>query len=247
MTMPPHDRNEILRTCQALFAPGQVAELRALDAVTHEWRRSHTVSGYFDDWEKLATAAAGIRARGVYVTLNPVNPALLARAHNRLRDMNSGDPATGDGDIMARRWLPVDCDPVRPAGISATDAEHDLALARAREIRAYLRTQGWPEPILADSGNGGHLLYRLDLPADEREASPWDGGLVERALAALAFRFTDALVTVDQKNFNPARIWKLCGTLAAKGDHIPERPHRLSRLLEGSAFHFGGKSSDSSL
>lgn len=223
--MPPHDRNEILKTCQTLFAPSQVAELRALDAVTREWRRPHTVSGYFDDWEKLATAAAGIRARGVYVTLNPVNPDLLARANNRLRDMKVNDPATGDSEIVGRRWLPVDCDPVRPTGISATDAEHDLALARARELRAYLRAQGWPEPLLADSGNGAHLLYRVDLPAD-------DGGLVEQALAALAFRFSDALVTVDQKNFNPARIWKLYGTLAAKGDPTPERPHRLSRLVE---------------
>lgn len=225
--MPRHDHAEILRACQALFAPGQVAELRALDAVTREWRRLHTVSGYFNDWDKLAAAAMSIQARGVYVTLNPVNPALLARALNRLRDINSGDPATGDGDIVARRWLPIDCDPVRPTGISATAAEHDLALARAREIRDYLGARGWPEPVLADSGNGGHLLYRVDLPAD-------DGGLIEKALTALAFRFDDALVTVDQKNFNPARIWKLYGTVAAKGDHTPERPHRLSRLVEGA-------------
>ena len=225
--MPRHDRNEILRVCQVLFAPGQVAELRALDAVTREWRRPHTVSGYFDDWEKLAATAMTIQARGVYVTLNPVNPALLARANNRVRDMKAGEAATSDTDISVRRWLPIDCDPVRPSGISATEAEHDLALARAREIRAYLQAQGWPEPLLADSGNGAHLLYRVELPVD-------DGGLVEKALAALAFRFTDELVVVDQKNFNPARIWKLYGTLAAKGDPTPERPHRLSRLVEGA-------------
>lgn len=224
--MLAHDRDEICRTCELLFAPGQVAELRALDAVTKAWRRPHTVSGYFNNWEKLAAAAMNIQARGVYVTLNPVNPALLARANNRVRDMNSGDPATGDGDIVARRWLPLDCDPVRPSGISATDAEHDLALTRVRAIRDHLRTQGWPEPLLADSGNGGHLLYRVDLPAD-------DAGLIAGVLAALAFRFTDALVSVDEKNSNPARIWKLYGTVAAKGDHTPERPHRLSRLVEG--------------
>jgi hypothetical protein len=222
-----HDRDEILRTCQALFAPGQVAELRALDAVTREWRRPHTVSGYFDDWERLAAVAMSIQARGIYVTLNPVNPALLARANNRVRDMQAGESSTSDNDICARRWLPIDCDPARPTGISATAAEHDLALARAREIRDYLGTRGWPEPLLADSGNGAHLLYRVDLPVD-------DGGLVAGALAALAFRFTDALVIVDEKNFNPARIWKLYGTVAAKGDATPERPHRLSRLVEGA-------------
>ncbi len=224
--MLAHDRDEIRRTCELLFAPGQVVELRALDAVTREWRRPHTVSGYFDDWERLAAAATSIQARGVYVTLNPVNPALLARANNRVRDMQAGDSSTSDNDIVARRWLPIDCDPMRPAGISATAAEHDLALARAREIRDHLSARGWPEPLLADSGNGAHLLYRVELPVD-------DGGLVAGALAALAFRFTDALVSVDEKNFNPARIWKLYGTVAAKGDHTPERPHRLSRLVEG--------------
>ena len=219
------DRAAILRACQLLGAPGQVLELRALDAVTPNWRRPHTVAGYFDDWTRLAAAAAQLQARAVYITLNPVQPALLARAHNRVKDLTAGDSVTGDADIVARRWLPVDCDPVHPTGISATDAEHDLALARARAVRETLREQGWPEPVLADSGNGGHLLYRIDLPAAE-------GGLVGRVLRALAFLFEDERVSVDQTVANPARIWKLYGTVAHKGDNLPERPHRLARLLE---------------
>jgi hypothetical protein len=225
-TLPVHnDRAAILKACGLLFEPGQVIEVRGLDAVTRAWRKPHTVSGYFDDWEKLADAAVNLQARGIYVTLNPVNPALLARAHNRLRDLGAGDPATGDGDILRRRWLLVDCDPVRPAGISATDQEHTLALARAAEIHAWLTAQGWPEPLCADSGNGGHLLYRVDLPVD-------DDGLIKRVLTGLAFRFDDALVTVDVKNFNPSRVCKLYGTWGRKGDDTPDRSHRLSRLRE---------------
>ncbi len=214
--MPSHDRSAILRTCEVLFLPGQVVELRGLEAVTSAWRRPHTVSGYFDDWATLAAASVELQARGIYATLNPVKPDLLARANNRLRDMSAGDPATSDADVVARRWLPIDCDPVWPSGISATDAEHAAALARAQEIRDYLASRGWPDPLLADSGNGAHLLYRVDLPPD-------DGGLVEGVLAALAFRFSDEQVAVDQKNFHPARIWKLYGTLAAKGDPTPDR------------------------
>src|SRR5262249_16019924 len=45
-------------------------------------------------------------------------------------------------------------------------------------------------------------------------------------------KWDDVLVKVDRKVYNPARIWKLYGTLAAKGDAIPGRPHRLSRILE---------------
>jgi hypothetical protein len=219
------DRAEILRALQALAEPGQVIELRALDAVTPGWRRPHTVAGYFDDWTRLAAAAARLDARGVYATLNPVQPALLARAHNRVKDLGAGDAATSDADILARRWLPVDCDAARPTGISATDAEHDLALARTRAIRDHLREQGWPEPLLADSGNGGHLLYRIDLPVA-------DDDLMARVLRSLAFLFEDQRVLLDQTVANPARIWKLYGTVARKGDDMPERPHRLARLLE---------------
>jgi hypothetical protein len=37
---------------------------------------------------------------------------------------------------------------------------------------------------------------------------------------------------VDTAVHNPARIWKLYGTLSAKGDNTPERPHRMARILE---------------
>ena len=116
------DRAEIERALQLLGAPGQVFELRALEAVTPAWRRPHVVAGYFDDPLKLAAEAAKLQARGVYVVLNPVRPALLARICNRVKDFAPGDAITSDADILVRRWLPVDCDAVRPAGISATDA-----------------------------------------------------------------------------------------------------------------------------
>lgn len=39
------------------------------------------------------------------------------------------------------------------------------------------------------------------------------------------------MVNVDKGVFNAARIWKLYGTMACKGDHTDERPHRLSKIL----------------
>ena len=84
------------------------------------------------------------------------------------------------------------------------------------------------EPILADSGNGGmHLVYGLDLPNDDPSRL-----LVENFLKAVAERFSDDKVNVDVSVFNAARISKVYGTMACKGDDIPERPHRLSRILE---------------
>ena len=220
----------IATTLTVLLDAGQVTELRALAVSTPSYRRPHIVSGYFDDFAKLSIEAAKLSpvAQGVYIIPNPVNPTLLARSVNRVRNIDDRESTTSDNDVTARHWLLIDADPVRPTGISSSNPEHEAALAKANEIRDTLRAEGWPEPILADSGNGAHLMYRIDLPVQ-------DGELVKRALSALAFRFDDVTVTIDQKVFNPARIWKLYGTLARKGDNTPERPHRPSRLLETPA------------
>lgn len=218
------DSTAILRTLRAIIEPGQVTELRALHAVSPAWPKPHTVSGYFDydHLDAMAKAAATIQAPAVYFIPNPVDPALLARAANRLE--HGAKNTTADSDILQRRWLLIDTDPWRPAGISSTDAQHAAALAKAAAIAEWLSLAGWPEPMQADSGNGAHILYRVDLPTD-------DGGLLQRILAALAFRFDDATVNVDLTTFNPARIWKLYGTVARKGDDTAERPHRLATLL----------------
>lgn len=165
------------------------------------------------------------RVPAVYVTLNPVKRDLPARARNRVKTYVK--TATSDADIIKRRWLPIDVDLVRPKDISATDAEHEMALNRTKEIRAFLRSQGWPDSVLADSGNGGHLIPRIDLSNDNESTE-----LLRRCLESLDFVFSDEKVKVDTGIFNASRIWKLYGTTACKGDNIPERPHRLARLLE---------------
>jgi hypothetical protein len=114
---------------------------------------------------------------------------------------------------------------VRPAGISSTDAEHDAALELARHVVEKLTAEAWPHPIYADSGNGAHLMYSINLPAE-------DGGLLKRCLEALDSRYSTAEVKVDTTTCNPARIWKLYGTPSAKGDDTDDRPHRMSRIIE---------------
>jgi hypothetical protein len=56
--------------------------------------------------------------------------------------------------------------------------------------------------------------------------------LVAACLKALAHRFSDHLVIVDQSTSNASRICKLYGTLTRKGDATPDRPHRYSCILE---------------
>src|SRR3954467_559163 len=114
------DPDEIHRALTLLLEPGQVTELRALGVSTPEYRRPHTVSGYFDDPDALARTATNLAhlAQGVYLVLHPVTPALLARAVNRARPMAERDAATADTDIAVRPWLPTEIDPKPPPATS---------------------------------------------------------------------------------------------------------------------------------
>ena len=224
---------EILRALQVIAPPGGIVEVRALNP----W----TASGYFDEQhreeaaERIAALDAAATYDGIYIVLNEINPALLSRRSNRIETRLPKAPATtADADIIRRRWFPVDIDVKRPSGISSSDEEHRIALEAAGRIAGYLsEVCGFPEPVRADSGNGAHLLYRVDLPNDEES-----GTLVKRCLQALGAMFDRQPgegrpgYEVDQTTFNPARIWKLYGTVARKGDHTQERPHRRARILE---------------
>ena len=218
------NREEIIRALRLLFSEGDVFEIRILKAVSTGYQRPHTESGYFDyeHIPRAADAIAKIRSfAGAYVTLNPVDPDLLARAFNRLGPAEQ-NATTADDDIVRRRWLPIDCDAVRKSNISSTDDEHAAALELAEQIRNGLASVGWPQPVMLDSGNGAQLLYRIDLPAK-------DDGLVQNVIASIAAASTDQ-VHVDLTVFNPARIWRIPGTMNCKGDSIPTRPHRMAHI-----------------
>lgn len=167
------DEADVRKTLARIIKSGAVFEVRALAATLSANRRTATISGYFNNPDACVTELRKLTgATGIYVTLNPVNPALLARRANRL-DYVDKNATTGDQHILQRRWLLLDVDADRPSGISASDSEKEAAHNKVREIHEHLKERGWPLPIAADSGNGYHLLYRVDLPCD-------DGKLLEQ-------------------------------------------------------------------
>ncbi len=223
----------IRRYLELLVEPGDVFEVRAPKC--RDGRYDHTCSGYFD-YASLDQAVNEIvkldstgNAPGIYVTLNPVKSELLARAANRLKQR--ANETTGDKDIVKRRWMLIDVDPKRPSGVSATDAELTRAIARGREVEAFLAANGWPAPVLSQSGNGCHLLYYIDLPSE-------DDGLVKAVLHALSEHFDDETVSIDRAVHNASRIVKIIGTMSRKGDDlrgvagVEDRPHRRSEFIE---------------
>ncbi len=184
-----------------------------------------TISGYYNDVSKLISDIQRHASQNIYTTLNPPNPALLARSANKLTQRP--EKTTNDNEIAHRHWFLVDVDPVRPSGIAASEEEKEQALELCREIWKFLKAEGWPEPVVCDSGNGFYLLYRIDLPNNDEST-----GLIKKTLAYLDLRFSNESAVIDSSVYNAARIIRLIGTVNRKGDHTKERPHRLSRVLK---------------
>ncbi|GAF71457.1 unnamed protein product, partial [marine sediment metagenome] len=155
---------------EKFFEPGEVTEIRAfgLDGrrktVWEGFAGGGIVSGYFNnmtDFGRCAAALDQAGAEGVYFTLNPVLPDLLARSVNRLKGFNNKMKLTSDHEVACLRWLLVDLDPKRPAGISSSDVELQNARNLQTKVKAWLVKQDLyqeQELIEAMSGNGYHLL-----------------------------------------------------------------------------------------
>ena len=200
------DAEKIHSALEKIAVPGKVYELRALK-VPHKNGKRRTFAGFFSDMGKMSKAAAALSdagASGVYFTPNPVQAALLERSPNKLSPAQRG-LLTTDRDIEEIRWLLVDIDPARPANVSSAQPEKLASKALAYKICKYLTDMGWPAPIVGDSGNGYHLLYRISGVTSET---------VSNLLDVLAFIFDTRETKVDQAVYNPSRIWKLYGTAA---------------------------------
>ena len=211
---------DILRFVELLWRPGDVREVR----IPKYNKYGHTASGNFDSPESLAESAAKWDGKAnLYFTLNPVNPALMARASNRIAD--KAETTSADVDVIRRRWLFIDIDPDRPSGISGTEDERQAARLVLDEVVSFLDNKDWPQPIVAMSGNGWYLLYPISLPND-----PSSLELVQGVLVSLATRFNNEAVHIDTTVCNAARLAGLIGSMKVKGDFLTDRPHRRSQL-----------------
>jgi len=221
------NKNDIVRTLQIITRKdaGAIVEIRLIP----KRKQDRIVSGYFDanSFSKVPDLLESILNRGkhtAYVTLNKLHDGLLARYCRRFEE--APERTTTDGEIMSYRWLFIDCDPIRPAGINATDIELQSAITMAELVKQYcLEVLELSSPIEALSGNGTHLLFPIDWPATKENAE-----IIKNILKELAEKFNSNTCKIDTVTFNPARVTKLYGTVAGKGDGLPERPARLSYI-----------------
>ena len=147
-----------------------------------------------------------------------------------------------DSDIKMIDKIFIDIDRARPVGRSvnekarevqrpASEKELDESLRVADSMSNWLAVRRWPDPYLVLSGNGYHLYYLTD--GDAIEADPANSLLRKIFLKALAQKFDNSHSQVDQGVYNNARITKIIGTMARKGQCNEDRPYRKVELISG--------------
>ena len=186
-----------------------------------------TFSGYFRDYDNLIRqmrSLGSVEGAQCYFVLNQIAGACYGRAQCE-RFIRKAKQTTTDNDIVRRRWVLIDLDPKRPAGVNSSDEELECAHRKALTVYKDLRQFGFSDPVVAMSGNGYHLLYKVDMEADGTKE------LIKSFLNCLSVRYGDDKVDVDEKVFNAGRICKLYGTTAKKGANIQGRPWRKSELV----------------
>ena len=210
----------ILRKWWQVFKDGnELVEIRILGKFTY--------SAYYKNVEKLIADLPPYEElpdEQIYFTLNTINDGCYGRQQCE-QMVKAPKATTGDPDIIRRKWVLIDFDPVRTVGVNATDAEFEMARLKAQQVYFFLKEQGFAEPVICKSGNGWHVLYRVDMPNTEDVTETIKG-----FLQAVAVMFSDEAVDIDQKVFNASRVCKLYGTTAKKGANIPERPWRASTI-----------------
>jgi len=222
---------EIEAGLRLIHPDGGVIEIRALDVPSGGGQWRSTRSGYYDDYGRAASACHALdqmEAGGVYMTLNPVVPGLLARAANKV--VSRPQHTTGNAEIVRRQWLFVDIDPHRPSGIAATDEEMETATTLAADVEDLLRPYGFGTPLSGLSGNGALLLYRIDLPNDEATTQ-----LISRCYRGINNLLPGVDLdrphsTIDLVVGNAARLVRVPHTTNRKGDPTEDRPHRRAML-----------------
>ena len=184
------------------------------------------VSGYYtpDHYDKLLSDIVpyeqDAKTTCIWTTLQAANPALLARAANRLRQ--NAKTTTEDNNISNFVVFPIDIDSDNPTDTSASLTEMMQTKERAMQVYEILTEELDLPVVKAMSGNGFHMLIYLSEPFPCNE----ENAIRFKASGDIA----KALWNTDEKNYNPARCWKLYGTTVRKGDSTEDRPHRVSEI-----------------
>ena len=131
-----------------------------------------------------------------------------------------------DVDIVRRRWVMLDFDPVRASNTSSTFEELQEACGVAKKVWEFLFHNGFHNYVGCCSGNGYHIMLPCNM-----EVNPHTDKLVKDFLKVISMLFSTDKVQVDTQVGNRARLTKLYGTVAHKGVDSEQTPHRASYFM----------------
>lgn len=198
----------------------ELVEIRILDPSS---KRAY--SGYFTDIETILQAIKPYGLCNIYFTLNVINDACYSREqHDKI--LTKPKATTSDQDIVARKWCLIDIDCDKPSDTNSTDEEKELAKSVVNNVYKFLRDEGFEQPIVCDSANGFHLLYRQAMLVTNESTE-----VMRRFLQVLDMYFSTDKVKIDLTTFNPSRVCKLYGVISRKGANTKDRPQRESKIL----------------
>lgn len=211
-----------------VFVPGDIVELRC------QVKDGSIMAGRFDNFEKMAWWAAEVLSgpdmagdiAAIWYVINPIAPEAAKRVGAwNANEMKHKCRTTRDCDVQRRSLYVIDFDPVRPKGVCSTDQEKRKAYGVLLAVKAFFQEQGWPAPLLVDSGNGFHAYYRGDGGGPNSDT--W-----KYLLGVLSEMFGTDEVKIDTSVFNAARVMRLPGTWNKKGENTQERPHRQCKVIQ---------------
>jgi len=175
---------EIARTLQIFKPDNNLIEIRS--------PKNESKSGYFYDHNLLINNISWHLYDVWYFVMNDIDPNCY-NLEQRDNIIKYAKKTTSDKDIINRDWLLIDCDPVRPSNTSASDDEKQSAWNTLNKVYEYLQSAGFSEPVICDSGNGYHLLYKVDM-----SNTPDNTELLKQFLETLDLLFSDDSVSVDK-------------------------------------------------
>ncbi len=198
----------------------ELVEIRILDPNTKK-----SYSGYFTNIETILREIRPYENCNLYFTLNVINDACYSREqHDKISTRPKS--TTSDHEIIARKWCLIDIDVEKPADTNSTDEEKKLAQDVVNNVFKFLRDEGFEQPVVCDSANGYHLLYKQAM-----KSTPENTETMKKFLQVLDMYFSTEKVKIDCSTFNPSRICKLYGVISRKGSNTVDRPQRESKIL----------------
>ncbi|MBW2672038.1 MAG: hypothetical protein JRD89_01315 [Deltaproteobacteria bacterium] len=179
--------------------PGEYTEIRIIGwpppaPVIRRWVQNE------DDFIAICREWSG--RRQVYAGVNP-----------RKREGGSEE------DVARVAAIPFDVDSDHPKNQPATDEELATARTRMIELVSWMRMQGYAAPFVAMSGNGYHVIQKVDIP------------VTDDLPGKLEAYFREAPTEGMDSIFDLPRIIKVPGTMSVKGKPSEDRPHRLSYIV----------------